>query len=255
MKKAIITGIIVFFIGIALQIFALFKVDFNIFAMFSENLNEKTVSVQASIDEIQIDGGHLDIKVLPSDNGECRIVFYENENLSYSVSTENHILKIDEKDNRKWYDYLVFSERASVKLYLPEEAYNSIDISTTSGDVFVSGNLTFNIANLESSSGDLAILSNTVDSLSVQTTGGDGKISWNNTKTVNIKTKSGDIEIQGVGGENIAIESHSGDIEGNIMGPMEYICDGFPHEVEVPLSSSGGGQCRIKTRNGEIDIE
>lgn len=64
-----------------------------------------------------------DFKLLPSENGTCRVECMESEKICYSVTTENNVLHIECADRRTLFSRYKFSKaqrHATVRVYLPQ---------------------------------------------------------------------------------------------------------------------------------------
>ena len=64
-----------------------------------------------------------DFKLLPSENGTCRVECMESEKICYSVTTENNVLHIECADRRTLFSRYNFSKaqrHATVRVYLPQ---------------------------------------------------------------------------------------------------------------------------------------
>jgi len=75
-----------------------------------------------------------DFKLLPSENGTCRVECMESEKICYSVTTENNVLHIECADRRTLFSRYKFSKaqrHATVRVYLPQGTYKSLEVETT----------------------------------------------------------------------------------------------------------------------------
>lgn len=97
-------------------------------------------------------------------------------------------------DNRKLYEKfsLWWNSESTMVVYLPNEDYNSLKLSTLSGDVIVSDVFSFSEAHIKSVSGDVEYSAFTDNLLNIKSTSGDIEC-MSEAKDVRLKTTSGDI--------------------------------------------------------------
>ena len=69
----------------------------------------KNWQIDAFFSQISVNSIMTDVEILPSENDECRVVITEKTKLNHSVNVENEELKIQTKDNRKWYETIGIS--------------------------------------------------------------------------------------------------------------------------------------------------
>ena len=139
MKKAkeisLIIAALAFVAGliICVAVFVSVKFDLNALAIWKTETKEYAISETFS--GVVVDSASHDINVMRSEDSTCKVVCDETENLTYKVGVEDGLLKIALDDNREWYQYmdLVFTPR-KVTVYLPDEKYDTLDISVSSGN-------------------------------------------------------------------------------------------------------------------------
>lgn len=141
-----------------------------------------------------------DFKLLPSENGTCRVECMESEKICYSVTTENNVLHIECADRRTLFSRYKFSKaqrHATVRVYLPQGTYKSLEVETTSGDIAIPAGYAFDTASLQSTSGDIACCAE-CSLLSIETTSGDIALKNAKCSTIELCSTSGDITLENV---------------------------------------------------------
>ena len=162
---------------------------------------------------------------------------------------------------------------ADVELYLPRRHWETILVSTVSGDVEIdrdgldidslsvhtsSGDLNVRLRacgqlHFQSSSGDLD-LSGTCDSLHVETASGDATLQGQ-IKDAAIKTASGDIQMEGVADRFLA-RTMSGDVEVETsVLPQVMDLSSKSGDCHARIPEAGPFSLRMKTVSGEMDCE
>lgn len=212
-KVTIITAIALLAIGLIISLCALIPLNFNFASLntFNSAVNEYTVN--ESFRNISIEGVECDIRLMVSDDDKCRVNCVEEEKISHTVKVADDTLKIERKDNRKWYERIQFFywENMRIDIYLPKTEFADLYIESTSGDINISEKISFEKAELENTSGDINISKISADYIDIQTTSGD--ITINSVKAdseLKLSSVSGDFDISDVDCRNISAETTSG---------------------------------------------
>ncbi len=257
MKKSLIIGCIMVFVGLILQGISLAKVGFDATALIQgyATTTENTYIIEDEVYTVVILGMDSDVVILPSENELSRVISHDGQNLENKVTIKNGVLTINQIDSREWYDRVLnLGKNMDITIYLPEKTYESLKITTGGGDIFTSEKLTFSSVDIETKSGDVQFSSVVIEDLSILTSSGDADAKWKNTKFIDIVSDSGDIEIDALGGEKILMETTSGDISGRMFGDITFEAETRSGTINVPRSHQGE-ICTLRTNSGNIDIE
>ena len=167
-------------VGIIVSVSAMAAVGFDFTKFSSTKYELETCVVEEPFENIEIQTDWQDIRLLPSETPECKVVYAGNETLTYTVKVESGTLKINTEEHREWYQYLSnfnFGDYTDVTLYLPEKDYQSLSVSTSSGSV--RGSLRSGkrfIVN--TSSGDVSVPDDPSASQQCRITTGSGDVSF-----------------------------------------------------------------------------
>ena len=219
MKKGLlIIGIVLFAVGCALALFAFASEGFNP-ANFGVQYETNIRTVYPNFKRVKIEVGTSDVRIERSSDEECRVVCLDSEKVTHQVYEIGTTLCVQQKDSRRWYDYIfsTLSFRSpNVIIYLPDDKYYTIDVTTDTGDMFISEDIT-------------------VDSIAVTTDTGDVEIDASAKTTISVKTNTGDIEVSGSTVEEVFLESDTGDVEVSDMKIAREL--------------------KVSTETGDIDIK
>ena len=214
-KIGLITATILVVIGaiIFTGVITMFNFDFS--KLDTNNYETNTYNITEAFDNISIDVSVSEIKFLPADTEQCKIVCYEPAKQKHSATVQNSTLNISVNDTRKWYEHISISV-ASPKLtvYLPQDKYTSLTINNTTGSVTIPQNFTFDDMKIKGSTGNfdcLASCSNLID-INLST----GRIKLNNLKANNmtIACTTGSVNINSVNADgDIRIKTSTGAIK------------------------------------------
>ncbi len=254
----------------------------------------KTYHVTEDFTDISILASECDIEFKLSDDGTCKIECLEDERLSHFIEVKDGRLVIERIDNRKWYELIgIYNGEIHLTVYLPEYSYNSLVISTLSGDVEITKDFMFENAEIITTSGEINFIARVNEKLKLSSNSGEinlgpiitknvqvdtisgditlksvkcnnanlcstsGEISLNQVKVngdLQIKTTSGDIELEYSDAKDLYLQSTSGDIDGILLTPKIFSVKTTSGDVSVP-ESGDGGKCQIKTTSGDINIK
>lgn len=196
-----------------------------------------------------------DFKLLPSENGTCRVECMESEKICYSVTTENNVLHIECADRRTLFSRYKFSKaqrHATVRVYLPQGTYKSLEVKVTSGDIAVPAGYTFDTASLHSASGDIACCAE-CGALSAQAASGDITLKDTSCGTLSLGTASGAVTLLNIKNESGgSIETASGKAQiTNYKGDALEIGTA---SGKVSLENAKCAALHINTASGGVDL-
>lgn len=137
-----------------------------------------------------------DIKLLPAEEGQqYLVVIYEQEGQPHTVRVEGDTLLITCRNEQKWHDHISLFSFSSPKItvYLPETTYDSLYVSSDTGDVETHGSLTFGNVDIHTDTGDITLKS--------QITG-----------ILTAKADTGKIDVWGINSDSVTLSADTGDI-------------------------------------------
>lgn len=205
-------------LGLVLSLGALAVAKFDLMSLLNRAQTLPTQVVTYPVDHafsrIVVDTMDAQVQLLPSPDGTCRVECSENEELTYQVSVSDDTLTIQAEVSRPWFNHLVsitWSE-SQVVVYLPEQTYESLAISTASADVTVPENFTFSSVQVETGSGNIQIAAPVQDTLSAQSASGLVSVSQSSPRSLEAHTVSGNLELSQLQCEQLTATSTSGGV-------------------------------------------
>ncbi|MBR0466969.1 MAG: DUF4097 family beta strand repeat protein [Clostridia bacterium] len=297
MKKGfIIAATVLIVIGAVLFVFAFRETGYDLKKLDATEYETNTYTLNEDYSSIKIKTYEADVVFTPSENGQTKVVLLESKKEKYDVLVENNTLTITAKDTREWYDHISFFsvKQAIVTVSIPLKAYNSLDISSGTGDVVLTNNFSthtgkikvstgdINIKNIDAKSLDLSVSTGTIncknvncneDIVSIVST---GQTNFTNTvcRTLKSKGSTGDIKLKNVVAKDcfsikrstgevyfdncdaneIEVKTSTGDVSGTLKTEKVFITKTSTGTVNVPKTISGG-KCEITTSTGDIIID
>lgn len=261
-------GLIVFTVGLGIAGFDFEKLRTN-------SMETNTHVIQMSFSGIRLDTSTADITFLPAEDGKAAVVCYEESKLKHTVQVEDDVLMIAETSNRKWYDHIgIHFGTPSVKVYLPEGAYQQLQVVASTGDLTMPENFRFTEASVTMSTGDVLWKADVAETLKLQVSTGrvtaknirsetldvtttTGKVKLENvvvTGAVNIHVDTGDVTLDRVDGAELYIKSNTGDVTGSLLSDKIFITETSTGKILVPDCVTGG-KCKVHTSTGDIRLE
>ncbi len=196
-KKAKIWLIIsiLFIIGgiIVLGVMSMFNWD------FSKNSSKDFITSEYTLDNFEnlsINTKISHIKILPSEDSKASVVCYELKNAKHSVFVKENTLNIKFKDERKWYEHIKVSFACpKISIYLPEEVYKTLNINSSTGDIEIAKDFTFQNIKIQESTGNVKNFASATNEIEINATTGDVLIENISAKSLKIALSTGKISV------------------------------------------------------------
>lgn len=243
--------------GIIALIIGLCMIKFNFSALSTEVIETNEHNITEKFNNISIKTYTAQIKLLPSEGGECKVVCIEDAKLRHTVRVDEKTLKINLVDERKWYEHIsIFtSEKKSVTVYLPVDEYDVLLAETDTGDIDIREGFSFKSAKLESDTGDIFFRSNAETIVDISTDTGDitaenvhGNIIKAETDTGRVKIATSELE------DGINIESDTGSITLTDVKPGSVNIEADTGKVTI-ANVVAEKLISVKTSTGDVKLE
>ncbi len=203
----VVVGLVIFGVAMTAN-----KWDFN--ALDSKKYETNEYVIEDAFDSISVNTDTADLTLLPSADGKCRVVCYEESKMKHSVSVIDETLTVNVVNEKKWYDYIgIYMEKQTLTVYLPEERYNALTVKGSTGDVEIPADFRFQTVDIQSSTGHVKLLSTVFDLIKVKVSTGDVRIQSLACGALDISSSTGDVLVTDVGcsGE-VKIKVSTGDV-------------------------------------------
>lgn len=201
----------------------------------NNNFVTNEYKLDEDVDDIEIDVSTADVDIKKADGDRGKVVCVEKEKVYHSVKTSNKLLSIKQIDERKWYQKYLFNwnwKPMTVTVYLPETAYNDINVDADTGHIIIAKDFTFANMKLSSdtgtvkvnnkASGDVEINVHTgdvtltdVDANNVKVKTSTGTINYKNGEVANaveLKTSTGDHNLENVKADSLKTSASTGHV-------------------------------------------
>lgn len=221
-----------------------------------------------------------DITIDRSDDGKCRVEFFQPDYMELEAGVNNGTLEIEvNEDDPARLVFNIMSKTPTIKVYLPEEVYEDLSIDVTTGDIILGGISYGGSVDIKVTTGDIGIGNNVSDDLTygdlnIEVNTGDividnvgcqdliynvvtGDIQLRDVlaaDNINITGTTGDLTFDGCDARRITVNLVTGDINGTLLTDKDFDAHTVTGDIDVP-SSSEGGRCELTTTTGDIVID
>ncbi|MCR5262333.1 MAG: DUF4097 domain-containing protein, partial [Clostridiales bacterium] len=198
-----------------------------------------------------------DVSFLPSDDGTCKVVCFENSKKAHKVSLVDGTLKIEPQDTRKWYEKIgvTIGKKTEVKIYLNEYSFDKVSAESDTGKINMPADFDFSAADLETDTGDISWNANVKGEISAKADTGDITFSGISADGVTVRTSTGHVKLDGVKAENgISVKTSTGRIESIFVECRELKTECSTGKVFIK-SSTASELMDIRTTTGGVTFE
>ena len=243
----VVLGIIVLVAGIALN---------GTSWMFgSSKYEEKVIELTEPFDSIRVDCDSCDVSFAVAEDGNARIEARIQETKKLTANVEDSTLVISCKDERKLFQLFTFrSFSDKMTVYLPQKTYDSLVMTTASGDILVPVNFEFKTAKITTASGDINFQANVRSSLDFTLASGDLYIgNLDGSAATVCKGASSDITLKDIRCGELKIELASGDLKMEEVRPEKLTIKTASGEINMNAVVCSGVMS-IKTASGDVNF-
>lgn len=140
-----------------------------------------------------------DVEFVPTEDGTCRVECREEEKALHSVAVENGTLVVRLDDERTWRNYVgVRFDESRITVYLPAGAYGALSVRGTTGSVTVPDGLTFESADVELKTGNVAFGAPAEGAVRIQTTTGNIQVTAARAASLSLSATTGNVSAAGL---------------------------------------------------------
>lgn len=156
-----------------------------------------THDVSGSFERISVEAETADVAFLPSEDGRCRVVFYEHPESRHFAEVRDGTLTVGKADGRKWYNVLFsFGSRQTVTVYLPKASYQGLFVSESTGNVTIPADFCFGDIDIDVSTGDVTLCAGATGTVKVEATTGDIVLSDVCAESMTLSVSTGRITVE-----------------------------------------------------------
>lgn len=168
-------------------------------------------TIPGEFTSIDIDVLQTDVELLPSPDGTCYYVAETYDNMICSCTVENGTLRIIQEDNRDPHEYIgIHWEETSLKLYLPEDTYETLTADGTTSDLRISANFRFGDVAVTTTTGDIAFYGQVDGNLSLTCTTGNIRLKDVSARDITAAVGTGDVVLEQISCDSLSVSTTTG---------------------------------------------
>lgn len=212
-KKWLATATALVFVGLILFLVAAAANKWDLTAFGTREYETNTYDVTEDFTDIAIKTDTANVCVLPSEDGKCKVVAFEDAKQKHTVTVDGDVLTVSITDNRAWYEFIGFSFTSpKITVYLPHTVYGSLLVKTDTGDVEIPKDFGFEEVNVTTSTGDVKLLSSVSGNVNITASTGNVRLLSSVSGGVKIATSTGSVTLDGASAESVEVSTSTGNI-------------------------------------------
>lgn len=158
-----------------------------------------THSITEDFTELSLEVDSAKINFIPSEDELCEVVCFEDENTPHSVTVEDGCLTIRVNDQRKWYHHIgIFNGTSKITVTLPRGVYQSLKIDSSTGNIHIPGDFSFQRIDIAGSTGDVKCSASASESLKIRVSTGNIRVENLSTGTLDLSVSTGHVDANSI---------------------------------------------------------
>ena len=173
--------------------------QWNFAKLSTSKYETNTYAISEEFNNLSIDTDTADIVFLLSDNGQCKVECYEEENAKHSVTVADDTLVIKIVDHKAWYDYIGINFGSpKITVSLPKAEYDTLFIKEDTGDIALPKDFQFGSVDISLSTGDVDFLASVSGLVKIKTSTGAIRVEGTSAGVLELSTSTGRITVSDV---------------------------------------------------------
>lgn len=213
MKKVLIIISVIFLILAALMLVAtLSSVGWD-FSKLSHPAITNTHEIDEDFNGISISVKTADVTFIATNESRARIVCNEAYRITNSVRVEHGVLKIETRDERRWYEMLsIIPVNFKITVFLPSGEWDALSIRTSTGDAEIPDGFSFTSIDIKQSTGNITLKSSATGHINLETSTGNIAVSNISARALAVSASTGDVNVGGATADSLTLKASTGDI-------------------------------------------
>lgn len=197
-----------------------------------------------------------DILFVPSDDGTCRVVCYEQEKAKHAVSVDGGTLTVNMVDEREWYHYIgITIGTPKITVYLPQAQYDILRIEESTGDIEIPQDFKFESMDISTSTGDVRNYASASDGIKIQTSTGRIRVEDISAGSLELSATTGEVIAKSIACEgDIQIKVSTGDTQLTDVACKAIISNGSTGDISLK-SVIATEKLSIERSTGDVMFE
>lgn len=161
---------------------------------------------EKEVQNFNFDLSTSNVEFIPTTDGTKKVMLYENERHWHEEKVEDKTLYVVSKSSEKWYEKIGWDlTEKKVEIYYPSTEFASLRIDSSTGNVKIPNEFSFNTCEIDLSTGNIAYNANTKGSVLIESSTGDISLSDVNAASMRIKRSTGKASLINVNVEDLLV--------------------------------------------------
>ena len=200
-KIRLISAAALIFIGLIIfvGVMTMLKWDFKKLSTVKYETNE--YAVNEIFTNISVKTQASKVTFATSDTDTVKVICNEQKNLRHEVFVNDGTLTVKIKDTRKWYEYIGIGfgfGSTGITVYLPSGSYGASSIKTSTGDIEIPKDFSFESLDISGSTADVNCRASVKGIIKIKVSTGDIKIENLSAGALDLTVSTGQITANGI---------------------------------------------------------
>ncbi|MBR5272058.1 MAG: DUF4097 family beta strand repeat protein [Clostridia bacterium] len=215
-----------------------------------------TYEITNDFEKIALTTKTADVVFLPSEDGKCKIVCYEESKVKHDVKVESDTLVINVADSRKWYNYINFSfDTPKITVYLPMDKLTSLNVNNSTGDVDIPSGFSFENIGISASTGAVNCFASASGNIRIELSTGAINLTGLGAGSLDLKTSTGRIELKMIEcNGDVSITTGTGKTKINALDCKNLYSTGSTGDIKL-IGVIATDKFSIKRNTGDVEFE
>ncbi|MEN1968062.1 DUF4097 family beta strand repeat-containing protein [Lentibacillus sp. N15] len=245
------------FLGGILLIVGLAGMFFTYSSAFETDPITKEKSVDGKFTSLDVQTDDATVKIVPTDENTSKVLLegkqYKHRNHTFSVDIDNKTLVVKLNDQQsKLFNIDFFSPSITLTVYVPQQQYESLLVSSNNGKINVN-HLQAREIHVATSNGRLQLSDLTGSALTAETDNGRIHGEQLQMDKVDMQSDNGRVELQQVTGSSVKARTSNGKL---ILEEVDGEINGKTNNGAISLVTNHLDQAiELTSDNGRIDVQ
>ena len=192
--KWLFAGAILIVLGALLFAAAMTSLGWDFVKLSTVDYETNEYSFTPDFQDISVETDTAGIRFVPSEDGSCEVICYEEADSRHRVEVRDGCLFIQVTDTRAWYDHIGFRFGSpEIIVYLPAGSYGIITLEGHTGGVDIPHDYSFDTIDIGFSTGDISIGASAEETIRLGTDTGSIRLNKVSAGAMDITTSTGRI--------------------------------------------------------------
>lgn len=194
-------------------------------------------AVTSAYRSICVETETADITFLPAEGSETKVVCFESDRMRHEVAVEEDILVIRLNDTRNSFEKIGIGFNfvtPKITVYLPQSEYKDLSVTSTTGDVEVPADVSFQRMDIALSTGDAMVRASVSDAMNLRATTGDLCVEGVSSGSMVLSVTTGDIRLTDVKcAGDLSARVSTGDVKATGLRCRNFTSEGTTGKLEL----------------------